>query len=208
MKVVLYGASGMIGSRILRELLSRGHEVTAVVRNTAKLNVPNVTILQGDVLVPERVAETARGADAAISAYSPPADDTQKLVTATKSILKGLKAAGITRFIAVGGAGSLEVSPGVQLVDTPDFPPLWKPYAIAHRDALRVLETADLEWTNLSPAAWVEPGERTGQFRTGTGSLVVDKKGESRISAEDYAVALVDELERPRHTRERFTVAY
>ena len=208
MKVVLYGASGMIGSRILRELLSRGHEVTAVVRNIAKLNVPDVTIRQGDVLVPESVAETAAGADAAISAYSPPTDDPQKLVTATMSLLKGLNAAGVARFIAVGGAGSLEVSAGVQLLDTPDFPPLWKSYAIAHRDALGILEAAELEWTNLSPAAWIEPGERTGQFRTGKGSLVVDKKGESRISAEDYAVALVDELERPRHIRERFTVAY
>lgn len=208
MKVVLYGASGMIGSRILRELLSRGHEVTAVVRNTTKVTVPHVSIRQGDVLDPESVTDTARGADAAISAYSPPADDTQKLITATKALLKGLNAAGVTRLIMVGGAGSLEVAPGVQLFETPDFPPAWKPYGIAHRDALSVLKTSDLEWTNLSPGALSEPGERTGQYRTGRNSLVVDKNGESRISAEDYALALVDELEKAQHVRERFTVAY
>ena len=155
MKVVLYGASGTIGSRILRELLSRGHQVTAVVRNPSKLTVPNVRVRKGDVLDPKSVAETAKGADAAISAYAPPPDDAQKLVPATESLIQGLTNASVKRFIEVGGAGSLQVSPGLQLVDTPSFPAAWKPYAIAHRDALAILQNSTLDWTNFSPAAFI-----------------------------------------------------
>ena len=108
----------------------------------------------------------------------------------------------------VGGAGSLEVAPGMQLMDAPDFPEMWKPYAIAHRDALAVLRSANVDWTNFSPVALIEPGECTGKFRLAKDTLVTDSKGEGRISAEDYAVALVDELERPQYIRQRLTVAY
>ena len=208
MKVVLYGASGTIGSRILHELVSRGHQVTAVVRHPEKVAAPGVAVLQGDVLDAQSVAGTARGADAAISSYAPPADDTQKLVEATRTLLQGLADAGVRRFIMVGGAGSLEIAPGLQLLDAPNFPEMWKPYAIAHRDALAVLYAADIGWTNCSPAALIEPGQRTGMFRLGKDTLVTNEKGESRISAEDYAAALVDELEEPQFMRQRFTVGY
>jgi putative NADH-flavin reductase len=208
MKVVLYGASGMIGSRILSELISRGHQVAAVVRHPEKVTVPNVSVRRGDVLDAKSVAETAHGAEAAISAYAPPPNHVEDLVDATRTLLTGLAGAGVRRFIMVGGAGSLEVAPGLQLVDAPDFPEVWKPYALAHRDALAVLRSASIDWTNFSPAALIEPGQRTGKFRLGKDTLVTDEKGESRISAEDYAVALVDELEEPRHSRQRFTVGY
>ena len=127
---------------------------------------------------------------------------------ATRTILQGLTDAGVRRFIMVGGAGSLEVAPGMQLMDAPDFPEMWKPYAIAHRDALAVLRSANVDWTNFSPVALIEPGECTGKFRLAKDTLVTDSKGEGRISAEDYAVALVDELERPQYIRQRLTVAY
>jgi putative NADH-flavin reductase len=110
--------------------------------------------------------------------------------------------------IIVNGAGSLEVAPGVQLIDTPDFPAAWRPVALAHRDALQVYRASDLDWTALSPVAFIAPGERTATYRTGTDRLLTDEEGQSRISAEDYAVALVDEIETPRFVLQRFTVAY
>jgi putative NADH-flavin reductase len=198
----------MIGSRILNELLRRGHTVTAVVRDPSKIAQAGVTVRAGDVLDAHSVAETAKGADAVISAYAPPADTTERLSAATRSLIAGLQEAGVRRFLMVGGAGSLEAAPGLPLMDTPNFPAIYKPYAIAHRDALAVLRQANLDWTNISPAALIEPGERTGKYRTGGEILLTDADGQSRISAEDYAVAMVDELEHPRHVRQRFTIAY
>jgi uncharacterized protein len=208
MKVVLFGASGMIGSRILQELLRRGHQVTAVVRNPGKVAAPGVRVLTGDVTEAESVAQTARGADAAISAYAPPKGDEPVLSAAIYALVDGLSEAGVRRLIVVGGAGSLEVAPGVALVDAPGFPEAYRDIAMAHRDALPILRESNLDWTSLSPAGIIEPGERTGKFRLGTTSLLTDEKGESRISAEDYAIALVDELEDPKHLRRQFTVAY
>jgi putative NADH-flavin reductase len=208
MNVVLYGASGMIGSRILQELLSRGHKVTAVVRNPDKVVTPGVKALKGDITDPASVAATAQGAEAAISAFAPPHTQVETLLTATRSLLAGLATAGVTRLIMVGGAGSLEVAPGVQLVDTPDFPEAWKGIATAHRDVLPILKEASLDWSYQSPAALIAPGERTGKFRVGGKQLLTDANGESRISAEDFAVALVDELESPKHLRQQFTAAY
>jgi uncharacterized protein len=208
MKVVLYGASGMIGSRILRELLTRGHQVTAVVRNPERLAAPGVRVLQGDVTEPDSVARTARGADAAISAYAPPKGDEPVFSAAIHALLEGLAHAGVRRLLVVGGASTLEVAPGVLLVDAPGFPEAYRDIAMAHRDALPILRESNLDWTYLSPAGMIEPGERTGKFRLGATSLLSDEKGESRISAEDYAIALVDELENPHHIRRQFTVAY
>ena len=209
MKVVLFGASGMIGSRILQELVSRGHKVTAVVRNPEKVTAATgVTVLKGDVADVASVAASAKGAETAISAYAPPHTAVETVLTATRSLLAGLNAAGVKRLSVVGGAGSLEVTPGVQLVDTPNFPEEWKGIALAHRDVLPILKASDLEWSYLSPAAFIQPGERTGKFRLGGKQLVTDEKGESRISAEDFAVALVDELESPKHVRQQFTLAY
>ena len=208
MKVTLYGASGMIGSRILNELLSRGHQVTAVVRDPSKIKTTGATAIAGNILDPSSVAQTARGATAIISAFAAPHDDVSKLVDATRSLLKGLQDAGVRRFLMVGGAGSLEVAPGVQLVDAPVFPAAWRPIALAHRDAFAVLEQSDLDWTSLSPPALIEPGERTGKFRLGKDTLIAGENGNSSISAEDYAIAMVDELENPKHIRQRFTLGY
>ncbi len=209
MNVVLFGATGMIGSRVLKELISRGHKVTAVVRDRSRVpQNPSVKTVQGDVLDTASVAETVKGADAVISAYNAPPEASSKVVDATRSLIAGLKKAGVKRLIEVGGAGSLFVAPNVRVVDAPDFPNAWKAIALAHGDALDVLRSADLDWTYFSPAAVIQPGERTGKFRLGGDNLLVDEKGNSTISAEDYAVALVDELETPKHIRQRFTAAY
>ncbi len=208
MNVVLYGASGMIGSRVLRELLQRGHAVTAIVRNPERINAAGVHVVKGDVTDEASVAATAKSADAAISAYSPPQDQPDAIVPAARALLAGLEKAGVKRLIFVGGAGTLEVAPGLRVVDAPDFPAQWKGIALAHGNVLPVLKASDLDWTYLSPAGLIQPGERTGKFRLGTTKLLTDAKGESRISAEDYAIALVDELENPKHQRQQFTVAY
>jgi hypothetical protein len=214
MKIAIYGSNGTIGQRILQEALQRGHTLTAIVRDPSRISAPsvNVTVVAGDVLDPSRMAEAVKGHDVVISAIGPklPSGDPQIVVKAAHSLLEGVAKAGVKRLIVVGGAGSLEVAPGVQLVDTPQFPEAWKPVALAARDALKVFQTAQttVDWTYLSPAALIEPSERTGRYRTGTDRLLVDEKGESRISAEDYAVALLDEVENPRHKRQRFTVAY
>ncbi len=209
MKIVLFGASGMIGSRVLDELVRRGNAVTAVVRNPEKVKpASGVTAVRGDVTDWAGVAEAVKGADAVVSAYAAPHSGPGLVVDAARALVAGLTKAGVRRLIVVGGAGSLEVAPGVQLVDTPSFPAAWKAIALAHRDVLPVLKESDLDWTYFSPAAFIEPGQRTGKFRLGTTRLVANDHGESRISAEDYAVALVDELEHARHVRQQFTAAY
>ncbi|MGP0075787.1 MAG: NAD(P)-dependent oxidoreductase [Bryobacteraceae bacterium] len=216
MKVVLYGATGMIGSRILKELLARGHKVTAVMRDPSKLEPKNnLTIEKGDLLDPDSIAKLAWGAEVIVSAYAPPSgpqgpdpSKVNQLVDATRSLIAGARRAGSPRIIMVGGAGSLEISPGLQIVDAPTFPEAYKPVALAHRDAFHVLRESDLNWTYFSPAMMIQPGERTGKFRLGKDALVSDNKGNSSISAEDYAIALVDEVEQGRHTKQRFTIGY
>ena len=208
MKITLYGASGMIGSRILNELLLRHHDVLAVVRHPSKITRTDVEVRAGDVLESRDVAENAKGADAVISAYAPPENATQQLTDATKSLLSALEQTGVRRFLMVGGAGNLEVAPGVPIVDTPHFPQEWISHGLAHKEALSVLKQSDLDWTSLSPAALIQLGERTGKFRLSGSAFVPDQKGESHISAEDYAVALVDELEHPRHLRQVLGVVY
>jgi putative NADH-flavin reductase len=209
MNVVLFGASGTLGSRILNELVSRGHQLTAVVRDPSKIEAhENVTVTAGDIFDPDSVAEAARGADVVISAYGPGTENVGVLLNATRSLIAGVEAAGVRRLIMVGGAGSLEVAPGVQLIDTPDFPAEWKAIAQAHREALGVIRTSNLDWTSVSPAAYIHPGERTGRFRLGSDQLIVDEKGASEISAEDFAIAIADEVEGPKHIRQRFTAAW
>ncbi len=199
----------MIGSRILDELVRRGHTVVAVVRHPEKVQaISGVKAVQGDVSDPASVRAMAAGADAAISAYAPPHTEPGKILDATRALSAGLKLAGLRRLIVVGGAGSLEVAPGLQLVDTPEFPSAWMAIALAHRDVLPILKQSDLDWTYFSPAALIEPGVRTGKFRLGGTRLVANDRGESRISAEDYAVALVDELENSQNIRKQFTAAY
>jgi putative NADH-flavin reductase len=212
MKLALYGATGTIGQRILAEALRRGHTVTAIARDPSKLTVhdANVTAVAGDMLDAENVAALVAGHDAVISAFGPSHEAPHTVIDAARSLIGGLSKAGVKRLIVVGGAGSLEVAPGVQIVDTPDFPEAWKPVALAARDALTVYRTEGdgIDWTYFSPAALIQPGERTGVFRLGGDNLVVDAEGNSRISAEDYAIALLDEIEHPQYIRQRFTAAY
>jgi len=209
MNVVLYGATGMIGSRVLNELLARGHSVTAVVRDAAKVpQLDGVIALKGDVLDGQDIAAKTARADAVVSAFSPPSAEPEKLLDAVRALIAGVKESGAKRLLVVGGAGSLFVAPGVDIIDSGHLPEQWKTIAIAHRNALNLLRAADIDWTYFSPAAFIQPGERTGKFRLGGDSLVVDEKGTSSISAEDYAIALVDELEHPSHSRKRFTAAY
>jgi putative NADH-flavin reductase len=216
MRVVLYGATGMIGSRVLKELLSRGHTVTAVARDPSKLAAQkDLTVVKGDLLDADNIAKLAKGADVVVSSYAPPVGSqgpdpakARQLVDAARALIAGVRRAGAPRIIMVGGAGSLEVSPGLQLVDAPTFPDAYKPVALAHRDALYVLRDTDLNWTYFSPAMTIQPGQRTGKFRLGKDALVSDDQGKSSISAEDYAVALVDEVEQGRHTKQRFTIGY
>lgn len=203
MKVALIGASGHVGSRILAELARRGHQVTAIVRNPEKVAADDgIQAVKGDVYDRAGLSKLLAGHDAAISAVHFSANDPQTLIGAVKD-------SGVPRYLVVGGAGSLEVGPGVKLVDTPDFPAIYLDEARKGGAFLDLLKAENsLNWTFLSPSALIQPGERTGKFRFGTDELLVDEKGDSAISTEDYAVALVDELEQPKHERRRFTVGY
>ncbi len=207
MNVALIGASGFIGSAILNELLNRGHKVTAIVRNPEKIKSrENLLVKKGDVTDSKQVAGLIKGSDAVISAYNP-VDDMK--ATAAHAIVAGLKEAGIKRILIVGGAGSLYVAPGVQLVDTPEFPAAWKVGASATREVYNYIRTVnDLDWTYFSPAMMIETGTRTGKFHLGKDEPIKDAKGESRISTQDYAAAMVDELEKGQHLKERMTIGY
>lgn len=212
MKIALIGGSGNIGHRILREALDRGHHVTAISRNSVKQDVKHDRLkwVSLDILNTSLLKEVVMQQDAVISAYGPgEGEDPQNVITTTNSIIEAMRQSGTKRLVVVGGAGSLEVAPGVQLVDTPEFPEAWKGGALAHRDALRIYQKInDLDWTYMSPAAMIIPGERTGKFRLGKGQLVTDEKGNSTISMEDFAVALMNEIENPEHIHKRFTLAY
>ncbi|GAB3907553.1 NAD(P)-dependent oxidoreductase [Larkinella knui] len=214
MKIALIGASGYVGSALLKEALHRGYDVTAIVRNPEKITVDSshLTVAQGDVLNEDEVAERVVGHDAVVSAYNPGWQNPaiyKEYLAGSQAIQNGVKKAGVKRLLVVGGAGSLEAAPGVQLVDTAHFPAEWKPGALGARDYLTILKKEEeLDWTFLSPAILLEPGERTGQFRKGTNQPVFDDQGVSKISVEDLAVALFDELENPKHIRQRFTIGY
>ncbi|MBO9662996.1 NAD(P)-dependent oxidoreductase [Dokdonella sp.] len=202
MNIALVGASGNAGSRILKELSDRGHAVTAIARQPEKIAaLPGVTAKAGDVFDQAGLTALLRGHDVVVSAVHFVASDPCILIDA-------VKAAGAKRYLVVGGAGSLEVAPGVPLVTTPEFPEAYKPEALAGGRFLDLLRAEkELDWTFLSPSASFEPGRRTGTFRLGGDRLLVGEQG-SRISFEDYAIALVDEIEKPAHHRQRFTVGY
>ena len=203
MKIAVIGASGNAGSRITAELARRGHSVTAIARNPEKIAAQaKVTPTKGDVMDQAGLARLLAGHDAAISSVHFLASDPAKLIGAAKESKVG-------RYLVVGGAGSLEVAPGVRLVTTPGFPVAYKAEAekgAAFLDLLRA-ET-ELNWTFLSPSALFTAGERTGKFRLGNDQLLTSADGKSSISFEDFAVALADEIERPAHIRQRFTVGY
>jgi putative NADH-flavin reductase len=214
MKVALIGATGYVGSQLLNEALNRGHEVTAIVRRIERLpERPGLTAKQADVMDVDALAALLAGHEAVIAAFNPdrtvPGDVFERMVDGAKSIIAATKKSGVKRLLAVGGAGSLEVAPGQQMIDQPDFPPEWKGGAGGTKQFLYLLKAEpDLDWTFLSPAKMLEPGERTGKFRLGGDQMLVDEKGECRISTADYAVAMIDELEDPKHTGRRFCVAY
>ena len=204
MKIALIGATGQVGSRILAEALERGHQLTAIARNTASL-APRAGLKALALDVSEesdKLAAELAGHDVAIISVKYSQVDAAR-------ILEAVKRAGVPRVLVVGGAGSLQVASGGDLVDTPDFPAAYKGEALAARDFLRLLRKEPaIDWTLVSPSALLQPGQRTGQFRIGGDELLVDAKGASHISIEDLAMALVDELESPRHSRQRFTVGY
>jgi uncharacterized protein len=211
MKVVLYGATGHSGSRILAELERRGHAVKAISRHaTEKIAATaGVTTVDDDMSDVGRIAEAIKGSDAVVSAYGPPQNDTDQLVGATERLVEAVEKNGGPRLVVVGGAGSLFVAPGVTLRASGHLPPEWVPIVDSHIKVLDNLKQSSIDWTYFSPAAFFEPGERTGKFRLGKDDLIADEKGNSRISMEDYAIALVDELERPRHSGgQRFTIGY
>jgi putative NADH-flavin reductase len=218
MKLVLFGATGNVGQRIVAEALRRGHEVTGVIRDPEAVHSPDprVKMVKGDATKPDSIAEVARGADAVVSAISPRPSSrglpAPTLVDNARALLAGLPRAGVKRVLMVGGAGSLEVEPGKQLVDQPGFPEVYKPEALDGRDALTVWRAhgsaAGLDWTFLSPAVEIGPGERTGQYRKTLDSVLWGATGKSFITFEDFAVAVLDELEKPDHVGKRFGVAY
>jgi len=200
MKIVVFGATGNIGKQVVAEALRRGHRVTGVVRDPNNVQSPDARIVGG--------------ADAVVSAISPRPNPrglpAPKLVDNARALIAGLRDADVKRVLFVGGAGSLEVAPGKALMDQPGFPDAYKAEATEGRDALTIWrnEADGLDWTYLSPAAEIAPGERTGKYRTTGDAFLADASGKSFITFEDYAVAVLDELENPKHVGERFGAAY
>ena len=213
MKIALIGATGYVGAALLEEALNRGHQVTALVRHPEKLpQHANLSAQRADVHDVASLTEQLRGHDAVLSAFNPgwgQVDIRAQFIAGSQAIVAATKAAGIRRLLMVGGAGSLYVAPGQQLLDTPDFPAEYKEGAEGARQALNLLrDEQELEWTFLSPAALLQPGPRTGQFRLGGDDLLLSDGQPGRSSVADLAVALLDETEQPQHLRQRFTLAY
>jgi putative NADH-flavin reductase len=209
MRLLLYGATGMIGQRILAEAVERGHAVTAAARNPTRVQeLPGVTLRRGDVLDGDSVAGIAEGHDAILSAVGPGhGGDPNFLVEAARVLIAASERTG-ARLVVLGGAACKQDEPGLLPSATTDFAATWEGLVPAHRDALELYRSApaNVDWAYVSPVATVELGKRTGRYRTGGEQLVVDEQGRSRISAEDLAAAILDEVEQPRHRRECFTV--
>lgn len=213
MKIAIIGASGFVGTALTQEAIRRGHTVTGIARDPSKIFAdPHVTPVKGDVFDKGEVATLVKGHDAVLSAYNSGWTNPkiyEDFIRGSESIEAGTQAAGVKRLIVIGGAGSLEITPGHQLVDSPEFPAEWKQGALAARDYLNILRKDNvLDWTFLSPPIHLVPGERTGAYRTGTDTPVFTAAGESTISVNDLAVAVLDALEKGLHRRERFTVGY
>ncbi|ANS42706.1 NAD(P)-dependent oxidoreductase [Serratia inhibens] len=213
MKVAIIGATGFVGRRVVDEALARGLQVTAIARQPKDLpDNANLTVALGDIADTEWLAKQLAGQDAVISAYNPGwAEENlyEKTTTGAQKILNAVEKAGVKRLLVVGGAGSLEVAPGVELVDTPQFPENIRPGAQAVRDLRNKLRNGSpLDWTYLSPAALLEPGKRTGKFRLGTTQLLMNGQAPAGISVEDLSVAIIDEIEKPQFIKAQFTAAY
>src|SRR6185437_840007 len=218
MKIALIGASGFVGSKILAEALQRGHQVTAIVRNPEKIQPQeNLTVKKIDVLQTDELARLLAGHDAIISSFNPGrgvagAEVYDKFVQGHKSIIAAVKKSGVKRFLGVGGAASLKTAEDIEFLESPTFPKEYEPYKPGIRGTRELYyllkQEPTLDWIFLAPSSQIAPGERTGKFRLGKDHLLFDEKDASKISLEDYAIAMIDELERPQHHRERFTVGY
>jgi len=218
MRITVFGATGAVGSRVVQEALSRHHDVTAVGRNLDRLTtlaqrlgeVGGLRVLRGDASDAGDVARLGWGREVVISATRPVPGREDELAIAAKGLVSGLAGSGV-RLLVVGGAASLTLpgDPGTTVVDGPGFPVELRPIALACNEQLEVIRAStDLEWTYLSPPALLEPGVRTGTYRLGRDELLTSADGTSSISMEDFAIALLDEAEQPRHPRARFTVGY
>ncbi|NFG60808.1 NAD(P)-dependent oxidoreductase [Clostridium sp. CMCC3677] len=211
MKIALIGSTGNAGKMILKEALNRGYEVIAIARDKSKVKDTNekLTVLQGDILKLDTLENKLEGVDVLVSAFGPKFGQENTLIDATNNLISLVKKSGVNRLVAMGGAGSLKVESGIELVQTEGFPEDWKPIALAHSKSLDIYRNEkEINWTYLSPAALIAPGVRTGKYSVGDEYLVVDEKGKSEISFEDFAVAIIDEIETPKHIKSRFTVAY
>jgi len=214
-KIALIGASGFIGSGLLKEALERGHSVIAIVRHPEKITVenPNLEVMQGDVMSAETVEKLTKGVDVVISAYNPGWTNPNIATDTTytyKSIVEGVKKAGIPRLLIVGGAGSLYVEPDKRVMDTGAIPESYMPAITALAEVLYSLQRDEheLDWVFFSPAGTIEPGEKKSVYRLGKDDLIVHESGTSSISVEDYSVAMLNEAEFPQHHHERFTIGY
>jgi putative NADH-flavin reductase len=211
MRIAIIGAHGNIGSRIASEAMSRGHTVTAIARDPSKVPPSDgMTVAKGDALDDVSIAQAVRDHDAVISAVGiqRSGEAPANLVAVARALVSGLEQAGVKRLLVVGGAGSLEVAPGTMLMDTPDWPAQRQPLSRAHLEALDVYKGSGLQWTYVSPPITISPGERTNSFRVAGDELLRDGNGESRISTEDYAVAVLNEIETPQYVQRRMTAAY
>ena len=211
MKLFLFGVTGNAGQAILQEALSRGHSVTAAARQTGFFHpVGKASVVTADALDAANLKDVIKGHDAVIVAVSGRKSGHDTVAKIASNLLSALPAAGVSRLLWVGGAGTLEVAPGVQLVDTPQFPAIYKEEALAQGAALQTLRASatTVNWTYVSPPAIIGAGGRTGTYRTGGDQLLADANGNSTITWIDYAVAIIDELERNAHPKKRITVAY
>ncbi|MGG4447842.1 NAD(P)-dependent oxidoreductase [Brevibacillus porteri] len=208
MKIAIVAASGKAGKVIMKEALDRGHQVTAIVRDASKIEQADVAVIQKDVF--DLTAADLNGFDVVVNAFGAPAGQEHLHVESGKALIEALKGAPSTRLLVVGGAGSLFVDEAktLRLVETPDFPKAYLATAQKHGEYLHVLEESNgIQWTYISPSAFFDPaGERTGAYQLGKDHLLVNASGQSYVSYPDYAVAMLDEIENPKHRNERFTV--
>jgi len=211
MKILLIGGSGNIGQRILTEALQKGYSVNSVQRNPDKLDVKdaNLTITKGDILNEGELQELLKDADVVVSSIAP--HDVAQFKQANVNLINALQKNPSLRIIIVGGAGSTEVSPGLKMMNSPimdKLPKEWHPVIFIHAEVLGLYKASNVNWTYFSPAMMIEAGERTGKYRLGSTNMIFDAAGNSQISYEDYAVALVDEIANPKHLRQQMSIAY
>lgn len=215
MKIAVIGATGFVGAALITEFASRSHEVTAIARNPKDGDKPNITWVQADIFNTGNIAEVLKGHDVIVSAYNPGWTNPNiyvDAITGANAIQEAVKQSGVKRYIYIGGAGSLYIAEGLQLIDTPEFPKEYYNGANAARDYLNIIkEEKDIDWVFFSPAIEMHQGistGRTGSYRTGLDNPVFNEEGRSILSVEDVAVAIADEAENPKHHQQRFTAAY